>query len=80
MEDGGCPRQTKDRKPKIEESTYSSVKYPKIQDNIVTICLVLSEKWKLSMEGYSLWFKFMEEGRFGIVRTSWEIPASDTVQ
>ena len=33
-----------ERKPRIEASTYSSMKYPKMHDNIVTICLVLSEK------------------------------------
>ena len=32
-----------DRKLMIEASTCSSVKYPQMHDNIVTICLVLSE-------------------------------------
>ena len=44
VEAGGCLGQKMDRKPKIEASTYSYVKYPRMQDNIVTICLVLSEK------------------------------------
>ena len=40
-----------DRKPRIEASTYPLVKYPKMHENIVTICLVLSEKMEADYGG-----------------------------
>ena len=40
-----------DRKNRIEAFTYSSVKYPRMHDNIVTIFLVLSEKMEAEYGG-----------------------------
>ena len=48
------------RKLRIETSTYTSLKYPKMHDNIVTICLVLFEKMEVEYGG--LLFRVSTDG------------------
>ena len=51
-----------DKKPRIDASTCSSVKYPKMHDNIVTICLVLYENMEVEYGGL-LFGVSIDEGR-----------------
>jgi len=50
----GLPGQKIERKASIGSSKCSSVVYPRIQDNMVTICLALSEKMVAEYGGLSI--------------------------
>jgi len=51
---GGLSGQKIERKASVGSSTCSSVVYPRIQDNMVTICLALSEKMVAEYGGLSV--------------------------